>query len=222
MYYSDTEACFAKENKCWVIKRLCWLADGSAGAFVEEVHRRRGEADEEDAAESGRFSQREHQSHLFEYWFHWPLLAAGSLRALNSCLCSVARRGEWSEADGWCRADVLPARHQQADLGNAEKIQQREADHFQHLPVLPEGNATLQQITSNPLVLPSNSVFLFFQEAYDNVTVDIELSRREGWFFGAKLVRGAYMYQERDRAKEIGYEDPINPDYEATNRMYHK
>lgn len=62
----------------------------------------------------------------------------------------------------------------------------------------------------------------FFQEAYDNVTVDIELSRREGWFFGAKLVRGAYMYQERDRAKEIGYEDPINPDYEATNRMYHK
>uniref|UniRef100_A0A3B4AS55 Proline dehydrogenase n=1 Tax=Periophthalmus magnuspinnatus TaxID=409849 RepID=A0A3B4AS55_9GOBI len=59
------------------------------------------------------------------------------------------------------------------------------------------------------------------QEAYDNVTMDVELSRREGWFFGAKLVRGAYMYQERARAAEIGYEDPINPDYETTNRMYH-
>lgn len=60
------------------------------------------------------------------------------------------------------------------------------------------------------------------QEAYDNVTMDVELSRREGWCFAAKLVRGAYMNQERERAKEIGYEDPINPDYESTNRMYHR
>lgn len=58
------------------------------------------------------------------------------------------------------------------------------------------------------------------QEAYENVCVDVELSRREGWCFGAKLVRGAYMLQERSRAKEIGYEDPINPDYESTSQMY--
>ncbi|WP_209332429.1 proline dehydrogenase family protein [Lunatimonas salinarum] len=41
-----------------------------------------------------------------------------------------------------------------------------------------------------------------------------------GYFLGAKLVRGAYMEKERERAKAKGYPSPIQPDKESTDRDY--
>ena len=43
---------------------------------------------------------------------------------------------------------------------------------------------------------------------------------RFGYRFGAKLVRGAYLVSERERAKEMGYPDPTWPNIEATHAAY--
>jgi proline dehydrogenase len=49
---------------------------------------------------------------------------------------------------------------------------------------------------------------------------DIQTARKEKFFLGAKFVRGAYMERERARADKMGYEDPIQPDRESTDRDY--
>ncbi len=49
---------------------------------------------------------------------------------------------------------------------------------------------------------------------------DMGRAAREGWRFGAKLVRGAYMVQERARAAERGYLSPIYDTKQATDANY--
>ena len=49
---------------------------------------------------------------------------------------------------------------------------------------------------------------------------DIALAAEESFMLGAKLVRGAYMEKERERARKLGYPSPIQPDKEATDKQY--
>lgn len=42
----------------------------------------------------------------------------------------------------------------------------------------------------------------------------------DGYILAVKLVRGAYMEKERERAEEMGYESPIHEDKKATDRDY--
>jgi proline dehydrogenase len=54
----------------------------------------------------------------------------------------------------------------------------------------------------------------------ENLKDAIQRARNRGYFFGAKLVRGAYMEKERERAEEKGYPDPIQPNKKATDDAY--
>lgn len=69
-----------------------------------------------------------------------------------------------------------------------------------------------------------NSIFkkcpYFWQDTLDRVKANLALMDKLGFHFGAKIVRGAYMAQERNRAADMGYDDPIHDSYEDTCNMY--
>ncbi|XP_003394835.1 proline dehydrogenase 1, mitochondrial [Bombus affinis] len=67
-----------------------------------------------------------------------------------------------------------------------------------------------------------NTYQTYLQEAFNEVKTDLEQAERQNFYFGAKLVRGAYIEQERARAAAMGYPDPTNPTFEATTESYHR
>lgn len=58
------------------------------------------------------------------------------------------------------------------------------------------------------------------QDSHSRLQTDLERARREGFLFGAKLVRGAYMQLERQRALDRGYPSPIMDTADDTHRNY--
>lgn len=49
-----------------------------------------------------------------------------------------------------------------------------------------------------------------------------EVAQTEGFLLGVKMVRGAYMEKERERASAKGYPDPIWPDKASTDRAFNE
>lgn len=65
-----------------------------------------------------------------------------------------------------------------------------------------------------------NTFQMYRHDRLDYIRKGIEKAKREGYKFGGKLVRGAYMEKERERAAEMGYLSPIQPDKESCDRDF--
>lgn len=65
-----------------------------------------------------------------------------------------------------------------------------------------------------------NTVQLYRKDRLQFLRDSRKLAKREGFVLGMKLVRGAYMEKERERAAEMGYDSPIQPDKESTDADY--
>jgi len=71
---------------------------------------------------------------------------------------------------------------------------------------------------SKPIVF--NTLQLYRWDRLDYLKKLYEKSKTEGFFIGMKLVRGAYMEKENERAVEKGYPTPICASKEATDENY--
>ncbi|EKX36218.1 hypothetical protein GUITHDRAFT_155289 [Guillardia theta CCMP2712] len=70
----------------------------------------------------------------------------------------------------------------------------------------------------NPVIF--NTYQCYLVDSFDRVKLDVQRAERYGFVFAAKVVRGAYMHQERKLAAEQGYPDPIHPNIEATHKNF--
>lgn len=65
-----------------------------------------------------------------------------------------------------------------------------------------------------------NTAQMYRWDRLDFLKKSLERAREKGYYYGIKIVRGAYMEKERARAKEKGYKDPIQPDKASSDRDY--
>lgn len=65
-----------------------------------------------------------------------------------------------------------------------------------------------------------NTFQLYRHDRYTYLQESLAHARQHGYLLGAKLVRGAYMEKERNRAAAMGYPSPIQPDKESCDRDY--
>jgi len=71
-----------------------------------------------------------------------------------------------------------------------------------------------------PLIF--NTYQCYLTHSYRHLCNDLERAQRFGFYFAGKLVRGAYMVLERERAARKGYPDPIMPTLQATHDNYNR
>ncbi len=65
-----------------------------------------------------------------------------------------------------------------------------------------------------------NTYQMYAVESLENLKKAYHQAVMHQYFLGAKVVRGAYMEKERERAEKMGYPDPIQPNKECTDRDF--
>lgn len=69
-------------------------------------------------------------------------------------------------------------------------------------------------------VVVLNTLQMYRTDRLEYLKNEFKKAEEEGYYLGFKIVRGAYMEKERERAKSMGYPSPIQPNKAATDASY--
>ncbi|HEY1018038.1 MAG TPA: proline dehydrogenase family protein [Sediminibacterium sp.] len=78
----------------------------------------------------------------------------------------------------------------------------------------------MMEIFNKEKVIVYNTIQLYRHDRLHFLKLSHKIAQQQGFKLGMKLVRGAYMEKERERAFEKSYTSPIQPDKAATDRDY--
>ncbi len=65
-----------------------------------------------------------------------------------------------------------------------------------------------------------NTIQLYRNDRLAFLERSIHIAKSKGYFYGVKIVRGAYMEKERERANAMGYPSPIHVDNPSTDKDF--
>eukprot|EP00300_Choanocystis_sp_HF-7_P005544 c14136_g1_i1.p1 GENE.c14136_g1_i1~~c14136_g1_i1.p1 ORF type:complete len:565 (+),score=124.18 c14136_g1_i1:37-1695(+) len=108
-----------------------------------------------------------------------------------------------------------------ADHAKAKKVRLLvDAEHTYFQPAIDHLVLHLQRLYNTEFPTIFNTYQTYLRDSYSRISIDVERAKKEKFYFAAKVVRGAYMSQERLRAKTLGEGDPIHFNKELTDKNF--
>ncbi|NLZ96307.1 MAG: proline dehydrogenase, partial [Bacteroidales bacterium] len=95
-----------------------------------------------------------------------------------------------------------------------------DAEHSWIQPMLDSVILDMMEKYNKEKAIVQNTYQMYRHDRLEVIKKHHVIAKSEGFYLGLKIVRGAYMEIERERAKKMGYSSPIQPSKEATDKDF--
>ena len=97
-----------------------------------------------------------------------------------------------------------------------------DAEHSYMQPAIDAVVLHLQSKFNRQTAVVYNTYQCYLKDSHQRLTADMQRARDSGFLLAAKVVRGAYMHLERDRAAQMGYPSPFHDTLQDTHDNYNR